>query len=154
MLLWVVAVQLIWIFLLLVRQSQKRKQIEYLEKKLARLSATDDEVMCILEATDTPLAKRLLSYAKKPTQKALPPSMTAVVSTVPRKTRGKWVSGTQWRAFRKEMKANKSDGSKLAVVRDWIECGLSFNASHQASIAVLLRSDMARDIARKMFAQQ
>lgn len=140
---------------MIILNRVKQKRIEELEGKLARLSATDDEVMCILEATDTPLAKKLLAYANKPEPRALLPAMaTDVSSDPPKRRRGVWLSEGQWRAFRKEIQANRSDSAKLAVVRDWIECGLSFKASYQAAIAKLLRTDIARDAARKLFRQQ
>jgi hypothetical protein len=146
-------VPLLYVFLMILLNRAKQKRIEMLESKLAKLSATDDEVMCILEATDTPLAKKLLAYANKPEPRALLPAGD-VSSDPPKRRKGVWLSESQWRAFRKEIQANRSDNAKLAVVRDWIECGLAFKASYQAAIAKLLRSDVARDAARKLFRQQ
>ncbi len=131
-------------FMLLVAAKVVRKQHRQLKDaraKLARLAATDNEIVCLLEATDTPLAKRLLLEAREPEQQMLSPNRAVL-------------KPADWKSFRREMTARTSSEARIKVLRQWVRQGALFTSSQRASIMEMPRSEYHRDTATRILDRQ
>lgn len=119
---------------------RQKRELHALRQKIARISATDDEVMAVLEASDTPFAKSLLAHIARP---ALPAkSQTEDCLTT-----------DEWSNFLDEFRGEGSDIGRLEVLEDWLRRGYRFGSSQRTMALKLFGSDFVRMDARDVLAE-
>jgi len=128
--------------------SWQHKQITTFRARLKRIEATDDEVIAILEATDSDLARKLLAYANT---KALPQRTTLVRA---KRSRIRYVMSEEWRAIKREILASKSEDSKIDVVKDWLSKGYRFSPGQRSAMMQLFMEDVTRARARLILGEE
>jgi hypothetical protein len=128
-----------------------------LENKLARLSATDNEIMCILEATDTPLAKKLLASLVVPAVAQLAPPSAPVVAPS-EATNVSLGSGSVtlawsedvWPSIRLELGVSDFDDGRVKTLKSWLRKGYRFTDSQRIDIMKAMDFDSNRERAREL----
>lgn len=105
---------------------RQRKRIRELEMKLKEKSTTDDDLICTLEAWDTPLARRLLSLAQEKEQ----PKLVESPSPQPQLTVGqasdyaqpfRIVDDDLFEEMRQELNDIDFDENRCRRVHSWID---------------------------------
>ena len=123
-------------------------RLKYLDAtaKLDRLSATEDEIMCILDATDTPFAKRLLEFAKQPIQ--LPEAATSpLVKPVDDDEElhdGDEISPQDFAAIEDELRIYRADPFRLDALEIMVNNGLRFSSKQRRAILATFDADPFR----------
>jgi hypothetical protein len=138
-----------------------------LKAKLAKLSATDDEIICILEATDSPLAKKLLDLTTRPTPplpNVNPPPQLSAPKLAPSKKSARRrltsttasgrlrtrISDSTFGHILEECHFTAFDKGRIAIVESWLRKGYRFSDEQRVHLMRSMAFDQGRNRARAL----
>lgn len=125
---------LITLFLFIIAAKllgRKHHELADARARLARIAASDNEIMSVLEATDSDLSRRLLAHIEVGgEQKKLPAKRV--------------LDGAGWKALKREMHAFDIFEGKMTVLRRWVKNGALLTNGQRASLMELVEYDSQR----------